>query len=484
MGVPAFPGILTRLLHFLLTDVSNPVPCQSLPWSSAARSGQRGINLKAFAPPRKLRAVATAAGGAIVLFALQGVGHAQTCTLLPPPVGDDLVGIAFSGSSPWSEPKAVAFPVNHVTAQDCSTATRTEVNAGHEDSPFIWPDGKRLFFAYTQDTLRASVNGQPEPFDPYPMSQCIGAHRNGQNGLAFDLHEAHITCDGVLPAAHTWLPISAHVNAEHRGFTSQDAFYGVDEGSPAVAPKYQANGNVMAFTRYTRCGGIGCGQEGDIYLSENSDATYDDATSPYKWSTPTVLGGAVNSLCVDDDPHIVNNVLYWDSNRKVTSPTSLSDCEDESSGRKRKIWYAINIGFWVGPAQLPMTGAAVGDLNWQPFITMNAQTLYWIANDPNDCWFDDDNDTTKDSGEESAACLYKATWNGSQYTNRTLIAATHPDNATIRADEGDVVLIGEPSVTSDGTYLYFEYKRKVYKHATDPAQDEYDTSIGVAATEW
>jgi len=430
-----------------------------------------------------------------------------------------LAGLDFSyddsaqTSEGWTDPIALSGDINVVQTDTCSNSAIEvpDINLGHEDSPFIWPEGDRLHFSYTQETTRAYLTGQPQVIEPYDSVKCIGYHRSGQSGYAFDIHEAFFEEAPATPeppgcidmGARTidttedrWVVMESDVNIERRQFITDDPEYGVDEGSPAIAPKYGASGTVMVFARYE----MDDDHPGDLYLAENS--TEGSSYDPFAWGTPnaypfgTEIGPAwvgtddpaINTVCVEDNPHVVNNLLYWDSNRDPTLEEwdSTDDCLDPD---ERKIWYAVawpNDEWW-GPFLLPGLDGG-GDYDGDFFaVTANseysvsdAEVAYWISDHPDVCCDDGNDDDDCEDGVDTQlpGCLMRATWNGSTYANHELIAAPALDDSE-QADEGDVVRIGEPSVTKDLRFLYFEFRRKLEKN-TGSDNDTYDTSIGAA----
>jgi len=402
--------------------------------------------------------VATIVAAAIPEAPVPPINPCLAPTEIAPWLGSVLTGISFAsddvtGDDGWEEPRDLSGDINVFEDLDC-TAAGVDLNLGHEDSPFVWSTGDRLQFAYTQDTQRDYLTGQPAVIDPYESFHCIGAARQGQSGYAFDIHEAFIVeqpeddCDpSCQPCAKTidrsvdrWTAFPSNVNIERRQVVTSDPEYGVDEGSPAVAPEFLGSGTVMVFARYE-----GTSNAGDLYMSKNptSGTSYD----PFDWGAPTkfpsgttgttppntTANPAINTPCIEDNPHTVNNVLYWDSNRDPAKTTwdGTEDCLDEE---ERSIWYAYwvlwPVGHWVGPVQLGGVDLANSTFNRDIFITTDAQTAYWISDQSTTCWQDLDGDTTKDADEQAHSCLYRADWDS---TDRGVQRQPHHDR---RAEAG------------------------------------------------
>ncbi len=405
-----------------------------------------------------------------------------------PPAGAALAGPTFTAASGWQNvPRALNVDVNVVACAACEKANCPSVDCkvvcpddcvetnvisrGHEDSPFVSPDGSRLYFAYTQ-----------APLDVYSMQECVGPHRNGQNGIALDVFDAVIETptEQCLGPSPRWFVANSPVNAERRGQTAGlPSLRGMDEGSPGVS----ADGLSLVFARYNLCPLGVCPPnlvESDVWLSANTVPF-----GTYTWGTPAPLpiNGRVNTACSDDNPHMLNTVVYFDSNRVSGLPfwtDPYNHCMVETPAKKRRIWYTVWLPIfgWLPPVELGGVNAS-GDRNWQVFIATDAQTAYWTGNDPATCCDHQNADgDCNDPGEVPVSqCLYRAQAGAGGYTvNRTLIAYPAPDDVG-QAPEGAVVDVGEPSVTQDGTYLYFEYRVKIHDEA-GAANDTYDTSIG------
>jgi len=147
--------------------------------------------------------------------------------------------------------------------QTISDPNAQAFNIGHDSGPFVFPDGNNLVFAYTQDTLRDTAGPPDTIFDPYISINCVGAHRSGQGGTGFDIHEARIenapappSCVPPLTVANTssphWLAMASPVNFETRERYTTDPEYGLDEGAPGLSSKFLAPGYAMVFARYDR----------------------------------------------------------------------------------------------------------------------------------------------------------------------------------------------------------------------------------------
>lgn len=443
---------------------------------------------------RGFRAVGLPALFAATLLARTLFARTAFAQAPAPPAGAALSGLTFPAASGWQNaPKALNVDINVVACASCEKANcassacevvcpddcavASVINTGHEDSPFISPDGSRLYFAYAE-----------APLDIYNTQQCLGPHRHGQNGIAFDVYDAVINANpdpclrrtSTPPYPPIWTVANSLVNAERRGQTAGlPSLRGMDEGSPGV----RADGLNLVFARYNLCPLGVCPPnlvESDVWLSASTIPF-----GTYAWGTPAPLpiNGKVNTVCSDDNPHMVNAVVYFDSNRVSGLPfwtDPYNHCMVETPTKKRRIWYTVWLPIfgWLPPVELGGVNAA-GDRNWQVFITTDAQTAYWTGNDPATCCDHQNADgDCNDPGEVPVSqCLYRAQAGAGGYTvSRTLIAYPEPDDAG-QAPLGAVVDVGEPSVTQDGTYLYFEYRAKIRDEA-GAANDQYDTSIG------
>ncbi|MBW2410407.1 MAG: PD40 domain-containing protein [Deltaproteobacteria bacterium] len=229
--------------------------------------------------------------------------------------------------------------------------------------------------------------------------------RPGQHGFYFDIYEARI----------------------------QNSIWVIENSSANAGDKHEAaigihgDESVMVFVRFD--------PDGEIYLTERQHDS--------SWSTPQPIV-SVNTQCVEDNPHLSadGRTLYFDSNR---SDINGSACLDETAGLQRSIYVSKLVGSqWSTPSKiqgLPNTGAYA----WQIFETPDGQHIYWSA-----------------LNNDGASCLFRARkLSEGSYGEKTLIARA----TTISPTPGDVMAVGEMSITGDGRFLYFVYMQ--YNSATE-----------------
>lgn len=296
---------------------------------------------------------------------------------------------------------------------DPRTLTGDVNTTGWEDSPFIAADGQTLYFGYTRWDFDA-LSG------PNPAIVITGPPRAGQHGDAFDIWEARLGPTGFVVASST-------ANA---GGDVPEAAAGVDRAETR-----------MVFARF-----VG---PGELYQSTR-------ATRGQPWTAPVALPAPIASPCIEDNPTLTpdGQLLFFDTDR---ADATGSACKP--GGQPRDLYVAAKDGAgWAAPTRVVGTPNQ-GVLRQQPFATESGATLYWSGANAADC-----------TGTYS--CVYRATRQGDgSYAGATLVArATHP-RAT--AADGDVVALGEVSITDDGRWLYFVYMQRVDASSTD-------LSIGVA----
>jgi hypothetical protein len=267
--------------------------------------------------------------------------------------------------------------------------------AGWEDSAFISDDGNTLYFGYS-------------PLDYYAFTQnshvVVGPigppKRPNQHGDFFDIYEARIQ-NG------SWILENSSANSEDPML--HEAAIGVNKDQ-----------SKMAFIRFD--------PEGDIYLTTRQQDGL--------WSTPVPLSSPINTQCVEDNPHLSEDglTLYFDSNRGDISGTA---CLDESGGLQRSIYISHYDGSeWSTPTKIQ--GIQSGNSNvWQVFVKQEGEYIYW-------------------SGlcAGGGSCLFRAREiSDGIYGDGTVIAQATAGSPT----PGDVIAVGEMSITGDGRFLYFVY---------------------------
>jgi hypothetical protein len=224
--------------------------------------------------------------------------------------------------------------------------------------------------------------------------------RPDQHGDSFDIYEA-------LIQGGSWLIENSTANSNDP--LLHEAAIGLNRDE-----------SKMAFIRFD--------PEGDIYLTRRLPGG--------TWGPPELLAAPLNTPCVEDNPHLSEDgrTLYFDSNRSDVNGTT---CIDESGGLERSIYVSNFDGnTWSQPTAIqgiPNESAFA----WQVFVKQEGQYIYW-------------------SGECTGgiSCLFRARRlsNGS-YGEETIIARA----ATNSPSPGDVIAVGEMSITADDRFMYFVY---------------------------
>lgn len=248
-----------------------------------------------------------------------------------------------------------------------------------------------------------------------------GPNRIGQNGPAFDIYEAKIE-------SGAW-------KVENSIANSKEPYLG--EAAIGVNRKQ----DVMAFVRFD--------PEGDIYLSRREHGV---------WTVPIKLPYPINTKCIEDNPHLSpdGRTIYFDSNRSDLRGTSCID--EKMSGQRRTIYVSkFNGEKWLDPRPLRGTPNEMKS-SWQVFVSEDANHVYWTGVD-DDC---------------PTLCIYHARLaEDGSYKNKTLVMQPVGfDNGK----DGDIVAVGEMSITSDNRFLYFVYLQRI-------SEIQFDFSIGVARRE-
>lgn len=321
-------------------------------------------------------------------------------------------------SVPRAPDPPVGGPLNGIGLYEGWTDPRalpdTINTPGWEDSSYISSDGTTLYFGYTQYDNRLLLTKEGR-------LKTIGPQRPGQKGPAFDIYEAKIE-------GGAWKIKNSIVNSE--GPDLSEAAVGVDRKQ-----------DVMAFVRF--------GPEGDIYLSRHRDGV---------WTAPSKLPYPINTKCVEDNPHLSpdGRTIYFDSNRADINGTSC--LEEKLGGHERTIYVSKFDGKkWLDPQ--PLRGAPNEmKSNWQVFVSEDAKDVYWTG-------IEDDCPTLS---------IYRARLaEDGSYKDKTMVMQPVGfDNAK----DGDVVAVGEMSITSDNRFLYFVYLQRI-------SEGRFDFSIGVARRE-
>lgn len=269
---------------------------------------------------------------------------------------------------------------------------------GWEDSSFISSDGRTLYFGYTQKDVTIWEQQGVAVYDAAP--------RPGAKSAMWNIYEAAVR-DGVWDVADS--------TANFDDPNASQAAQGVDSANLTM---------VMA-----RLGSVG----GDIYgTTRNADGT---------WAVPVRIDEPISTGCVEDCPTLSDDGkrLYFDSNRADAAGTSCRASKDA-----RDIWVSTFAdGAWSLPS-LVAGAPNVGDGHNQPFVRDAAGELWWTGHD------------ARCGG--AYACLYRAVRQADgSFGDDALVALPTVDaNARI----GDVIAVGEASLTGDGRLLYFTYATK------------------------
>lgn len=268
---------------------------------------------------------------------------------------------------------------------------------GWEDSPFISPDGKTLYFGYTPLDVDEVWNDNPVVVGPIKAPK-----RTNHNGLIFDIYEAHVE-------KGKWVVENSSVNSKSP-----------DHGEAAVG--VGTNQSQMVFVRWP-------GE--DIYLSTRQ--------TDGSWGKSHRLPDPVNSPCNEDNPHLSKDgkTLYFDSNRKDLKG---SQCLGQEARFQRHIWVSYSINQkWSEPQKLHIE-AKKGYFFMQPFSQNDGQDLYW----------------TGMCETSNSLCVYHSRRASKRrYTGTTMIL-----QASAKKGGGRIHEVGEVSITEDGSLMYFVYQVK------------------------
>jgi hypothetical protein len=270
---------------------------------------------------------------------------------------------------------------------------------GWEDCSYISASGSRLYFGYTQFDFDALGQG---------MFVADGPLRPGEIRPGFEIYEATIADGG-------WNVTASTVNLNDASIS--EAAEGVDDSE-----------TTMAFIRYDAPTNAG-----DVYLSKKSGGV---------WGTAQKLAAPINTACVEDNAALSRDGLrlYFDSNRADDLGTTCKAASDSST---RTIYVSTFDGAnWGAPVQIP--GAPnTGAVHWQIYPREDP-TLYWAGGDT-DC--------------KAEACIYRASLESDGgYGDKTLVVQPV---AVGTATPGDVIAVGEVSITRDGHWMYFTYIQEI-----------------------
>jgi hypothetical protein len=341
-----------------------------------------------------------------------------------------LLALGCSGSSPSSDAggdapvdgeatdaaplaPAVGDSLSGLTFFDGWTNPRALTSAvntsGWEDSAFIAPGGGRLYFGYTRLNFDQAILGN---------GVVDGPSRSGEHGAQFDVYEADL-------GPSNWSVINSTMNSAG---DLPEAAQGVDRSE-----------TTMVFARFV------------------GDADLWQAARPHRlapWGIPVLLPLPLNTPCVEDNPHITpeGSWLFFDSDRADAAGTTC-----KAPGQPRDLWVAARSGdTWDAP--VVVAGEPnLAPVRFQPFATAGGADLYWSG-------------YSADCGA-AESCVHRARrQSDGSYANATLVAIATPSASAV---DGEVIAVGEVSITEDGQWLYFVYRQRLTETTSD-------LSIGVA----
>jgi hypothetical protein len=228
-----------------------------------------------------------------------------------PPVGDSLQGVTFHEG--WEDLRQLSPPVS---------------NDGWNDSPFATPDGKRIYFAYTQWDFFKLYRGSG--------IFATGEARSGMTSPEFDLFQADLTTTGWEVSRHPVNPSSQPEGA-----------VGANEAE-----------DVLVWVRFDSSG------KGDLYYAAKSGGSWGPAYALTPW----------NTACEEDNVHVVGSqaaaTVYFDSDR--------ADLAGTSCGSAKRVYQASFSNGVFGPvSEVPGINAGVQDK--QLFVTADKTKAYWTS---------------------------------------------------------------------------------------------------------
>ena len=247
----------------------------------------------------------------------------------------------------------------------------SEINSiGWEDGAYISPDGLSIYFAYFQGDLIGFVMNGVKEFEKYKKGPQRGVNPAG----TIDVFVSYKLKEKNFWSEPTKIKYSEDLWSEGGAMISEDKLY------------YMSNKKI-----------------GDNPIN---DDIYVDGRH---------IEGALNTIYDEEDPHAINNGLFFWSEQRPC----------EFSGKN--IWYSELINEeWSEPVCLPSPINNNTD-NYQPFLTAD-NTLYFT------------------SARAEPQGIYKSKRvNGIWEEPIRIITPSSPN----------IAAVGEPTLTNDGRYLYF-----------------------------
>jgi WD40-like Beta Propeller Repeat len=301
------------------------------------------------------------------------------------PVGDPVQGATLSDG--WHDLRIVPAPVN--------------VDGGWTDSVAVTPNGKHLYFAYTQ-------NDFTEFFYDFTVDPS-GPLRTGMTDPWFHIFRADLTADGWVVTYHP-------LNSPQNGST----LYGQASASPNAA------GDLIVYSQFDSTG------KAALNYSTLSGGT---------WAAPIDLNAAASPMLINpgcqggaDNGFVIGSVdtqvtVVWESRFDYVG----------ACGTKHHLWwttYTAADGSWTPVSLIPGLNDIPNDSDdSQPSFTPDGRTAFWSS-----------------YGATRAYGIYTADWDGSSYANVRPIVLT---NIT-PPYTGTMVLVGEANEAPlpEGDLLY------------------------------
>ncbi|MCA9771224.1 MAG: hypothetical protein KC466_02370, partial [Myxococcales bacterium] len=361
--------------------------------------------------------------------------------------------------------------------------TRHTVTAW-EDGPSISTDGTKLFYNYNVVDFANQVT-------------CLDLCTNSASACAVHcgapiygpLRDATTGDNRILEAT---LASGAWGNSAASYVDDLDAA-NVSDRAPSTA--FDATeGDFLAFSRNS-----GGGTGPDLYLSELVSGAWD---TPVNIDDDPDNAPYINTDCEEENPHLVRDAdglrLYFESNRKwyfndngTPSPYNngspytaanqpnvpWDDAGNDCTESMRNLFVTYledGQSNWTEPIRVDVPDADHDDTSWAdirksaPFVTPGDPTggtrqIYWVGR-ADDCYplaglTGDPGASNVDESEASLGCIYRAQQSGDQaigaaWSNVTKIVTPTP---ILYGALGDTVVVSNPSVTGDRSYLYFTY---------------------------
>lgn len=225
---------------------------------------------------------------------------------------------------------------------------------GWEDSPYVTPDGQKMYFMYT-----------PTNFFPMFLNEGLpviaGPERTGHHTNANPWEDADIYVSTKNPDGSWGAPVNLNINA----------------GDGECCMMTTDNDTVMYLQKRNA---VGSPDKGDIYLSRK------DANG--QWSAPENVGAPVNTEWHESNPHVTagEKSLYF-----------MSDRPGSSNGRDLYVSHRLPNGEW-GEAE-----------NLGPKINAGMEDQVWVNDDETIMYFGREN--------SSEGTIFKSEFRNGEWTD-------------------------------------------------------------------